>query len=83
MLGILPSLLMAQVGTGSIAGSVVDPTGSAMVGATVKLLSEQTGAERTLTTGAEGSFVFTAVTAGIYTVSAEQARLQEVPEGTR
>ncbi|MGA2271627.1 MAG: carboxypeptidase regulatory-like domain-containing protein [Bryobacteraceae bacterium] len=72
LLCVLPSLAPAQQVTGSITGSVVDPTGSAIAGAAVKLASEATAAVRTAATDAEGNFVFTAVTPGIYTVSAEQ-----------
>jgi hypothetical protein len=70
---IWPLVAAAQQVTGSITGSVVDQTGSAMAGATVNLVSEQTGAVRTVTADSEGNFVFTAVTPGIYTVSVEQS----------
>jgi hypothetical protein len=69
---LLPSLALAQQVTGTITGSVIDPTGSAIAGATVTLVSEQTAAVRTTPTGAEGGFVFTAVSPGLYTVNAEQ-----------
>ena len=72
LLWALPSLAPAQQVTGSISGSVVDSTGSVMVGATVKLVSEATSAVRTAATDVEGNFVFTAVAPGIYAVSAEQ-----------
>jgi len=64
------SVVLAQV-NGSIAGSVADQSGSAVSGATVKLVSESTGAVMTETSNPEGNFVFTAVPPGMYTVSAE------------
>jgi hypothetical protein len=63
--------LAAQEVTGSITGSVTDPTGAAVTGAKVTLTSEGTAATRTLNTDSQGSFEFTAVQPGIYTVAAE------------
>lgn len=66
------SAVLAQV-NGSITGSVADPSGSAISGATVKLISESTGAVLLQTSDAEGNFSFTAVLPSVYTVSAEHA----------
>jgi hypothetical protein len=68
----MASLASAQEVTGSITGSVADPTGSSIAGATVKLISESTGAVRSASSDATGVFVFSAVAPGVYTVSAEQ-----------
>ena len=65
------SMAMAQV-NGSITGSVADQTGSAVAGATVKLVSEATGAIQTTTSNTDGDFSFTAVLPGMYNVSAER-----------
>ncbi len=67
---LLPWIAAAQGVNGSIAGSVADSSGSAISGAMVKLISENTGAMQTLTTNGEGNFVFSAVLPGTYTVSA-------------
>src|SRR5258708_24504313 len=69
---LLPVVATSQQVTGSITGTVTDPSGSAIAGATVKLVSEQTGAVRTVPADAEGNFVVTAVPAGMYTVGVEQ-----------
>ena len=69
----LPLLAPAQQVTGTMTGSVADGTGAAIAGAAVTLLSEQTGASRSLQTGAEGEFRFGAVAPGLYTLSAEAA----------
>lgn len=58
---------------GSITGTVNDQSGSSIAAATVKAVSESTGAVLTTTTNADGNFSFTAVLPGIYTVSAEHA----------
>ena len=68
---LIPALAPAQV-TGSITGTIADPTGSSISGATVKLISEQTGAVRSVPTDSDGNFVFAAVSPGMYTISAEQ-----------
>ncbi len=60
----------AQV-NGSITGTVTDPSGSAVAGATVRITSEATHAVLTNTSDSEGNFIFTAVLPGIYTISAE------------
>jgi hypothetical protein len=56
---------------GSITGTIADQTGSAVAGATVKITSEGTGAVQIESSNAEGSFTFTAVPPGLYSVSAE------------
>jgi Carboxypeptidase regulatory-like domain len=80
ILGILPFCLPAQEVTGSITGSVTDPTGGAVVKASVTLTSEATSAVRTVFTDAEGNFIFTAVNPGIYTVLAEQAGFRKLEQ---
>ena len=67
----------AQDVTGSITGSVVDSAGSVIVGANVKLISEQTGAVRAETTNAQGNFEFNAVRPGTYTVSVGHAGFKQ------
>lgn len=71
ILMLLPWIIAAQGVNGSIAGSVADASGSAVTGATVKLISEGTGAIQTETTNAEGNFIFSVVLPGTYAVSAE------------
>jgi len=60
----------AQVDTGAILGTVTDQTGAVVVGATVTLTNEGTGATLSLSTGSDGSYKFTPVKIGNYTVSA-------------
>jgi hypothetical protein len=74
----LPALAPAQQVTGTITGSVIDSSGSTVSGAAVTLVSEQTGAVRTATTDNSGSFVFSAVNPGMYTVSAEMAGFKKM-----
>jgi outer membrane receptor protein involved in Fe transport len=54
---------------GDIAGTVVDPSGSAVSGATVKATSKETGAVSTTTTSATGLYRFSLLKPGPYTIS--------------
>jgi hypothetical protein len=55
----------------SITGTVKDPAGAVVPGATVTAIEQNTGLHQTVTTGAEGGFVFLDLPAGTYTVEAE------------
>jgi hypothetical protein len=63
----------AQTISGSISGTVADSSGNIVPGASVKLISERTGEERTSTTNESGDFVFPALQPGSYTVAVEVA----------
>src|SRR5437016_647519 len=58
----------AQSTGGRIRGTVVDPSGGAVVGANVSLRNEATGSERGAQSGANGEYVFLEVPVGTYTV---------------
>jgi hypothetical protein len=64
---------MAQRVTGTISGTVTDPTGAVLAGATVTLINQRTGDARTLTAKDDGRFVFSAVQPDTYTIKIEQA----------
>ncbi len=63
--------VLAQTGASSVSGTVTDPEGQAIAGATVKLISADTNAVRTQTTRDNGSFVFDLIQPGSYRVEAE------------
>lgn len=58
----------AQSVQGTILGSVRDPQGAVVPGATVTMTSETEGVTRTTTTNAAGDFIFVDAKAGEYTV---------------
>src|SRR5437667_7804084 len=62
--------LNAQVDTGSITGTVADPSGAVVTGAKVTLTNEGTGASLTTTTGADGGYKFSPVRVGTYKIEA-------------
>ena len=55
----------------SVTGSVLDPTGAAIAGAEVTISNEGTGTKRIATSGAYGTYQFSQVAAGQYTLTAE------------
>lgn len=60
----------AQQTESRIVGLVFDSTGGALPGATIEVVSDDTGAVRTTVTESNGQFVITNLTRGIYTVKA-------------
>ncbi len=56
--------------TSGIEGTVSDPTGAVVSGATVTIKNEDTGAVQTFQTGDSGSFRFTTLSSSTFTVSA-------------
>jgi len=68
---LLTTTALAQVTTGSITGSISDPQGAVVAGATLKLVNTATGDERTGVSSSEGTFDFQTLQPGIYTISVE------------
>src|SRR5439155_21060806 len=60
----------AQSTGGRIRGTVTDPSGGAVVGATVTLINEGTHATRDAQTGANGEYVFLELPVGTYEIDA-------------
>lgn len=70
-LGTLSLSTWAQIGTGTIRGTVTDEQGAAVAGATVTLTNPATGATRTQTTNDTGTFAFTGIPSATYTLKVE------------
>jgi hypothetical protein len=70
--------VLAQTGTAVIRGTVTDPQGKAVAGATVKLVSADKNFTRTQTTNGEGGYTFTAVPPGQYRVEFEATNFRKV-----
>lgn len=60
---------MAQATTGTLKGSVVDPQGAAIAGATVSVKNEATSIVQTTTATSDGLFTVTNLPPGKYTVT--------------
>ena len=61
--------VMAQATTGTLKGTVVDPNGAVVAGASVTVKNEATGVEETTTTSGEGNFTVPNLLPGKYTVT--------------
>jgi len=70
LLGALPSA--AQLTTGTLVGTVQDPSGGSVAGATVTARNLGTNATRSDVTGSEGLFRITDLQPGTYEVKAEK-----------
>src|SRR5678815_3400168 len=70
------SVLHAQIDTGSIVGTVTDPSGAVIAGATLTLKNSATSVTRVVTTNADGSYQFVAIIPGTYSVQASAPNFQ-------
>src|SRR5690242_6312149 len=68
----LTPVASAQSVTGQISGVVTDPTGAVVAGATVQLTHELSKHTREFTTESAGSFIFTGLVPGSYSIRVAQ-----------
>lgn len=73
VLGMCSDLGFSQVTTGSLTGTVTDPTDAVIVGAAVTAVNNLTGADFHTTTNSRGVYVFPNLPLGKYTVTVETA----------
>ncbi len=71
-------MLLAQVTTGTISGTVADSTGAVIPGAAITLQNAETGISRTLTTDARGHYTAQELGLGRYEVTADAAGFQSM-----
>src|SRR5947199_4673087 len=72
VLVLFASAAQAQIVGGNISGTVQDPNGAAVAGATVEVRQLETGATRALTTAQDGQFFAPSVPVGHYNVNVSQ-----------
>jgi hypothetical protein len=68
----------SQIDTGTITGTVTDQTGAVIPNAKVSLINEGTNLTLTMTSTADGSYTFSPVKIGTYTISVEAAGFEKV-----
>src|SRR2546427_3012882 len=73
--------LIAQGNFGRILGSVKDPTGAVLPGATVNIIDTQRGLARTVTTDEAGLYNAPPLISGTYTVPAEFPGVKTLARG--
>jgi len=73
----LPGKLAAQLDRGEITGTVEDPSGAVVQGASIVLTNDDTGVKITTKSTATGTYTIDGVIAGKYTVQAEAPGFQK------
>jgi hypothetical protein len=74
---VLTSISFAQKTTGTIRGTVTDPSDAVLSGATVTVTNSSTGLTRTVTTNASGEYVVADLPPGNYNISFTAAGFKE------
>src|ERR1051326_5226505 len=64
--------LNAQLDRATLTGTVADSSGAVIPGATVQIVSNETGLRREVQTGSNGTYVFSLLPIGAYTVTVSQ-----------
>ena len=75
------TLALAQSGTTSLRGTVLDKSGAAIVGAQVTLSSESQGLHRDTMTTNTGAYEFTTLTPGTYSLTVEMSGFRKYEHG--
>src|SRR5580692_4160617 len=65
-----PSLMAQSLVSGDLTGTVTDPSGAVVSGASVSLKSDATGQTRNATTNGSGAYRFSLLSPGSYTITA-------------
>ncbi len=68
---------IAQTGTTSLRGTILDKSGAAVAGATVTLSNSEQGFERTVSSSETGAYEFVGLTPGIYSLLVEKDNFQK------
>lgn len=71
-----PNLILAQIDTGGVTGTVSDPTGAAIPGAQITLTNTATGVAQNTTSTSTGTYSFSGVRAGTYNLKGEAQGFQ-------
>lgn len=74
----LPSITMAQVATGSLAGTVADPSGAGVPAVKVVATNTATGTKIETTSSEPGLYVFPSLQPAVYSVTAEKAGFKKI-----
>src|ERR1700759_1051913 len=74
-------MVPAQSGaTAALSGTIADPSGAVVPGASITLTLPQSGAERKIITGAEGGFIFLQLSTGEYRMTVDAAGFRSISQ---
>lgn len=76
--GLYSLVALAQVPTSTLSGSVLDPSGAVVAGATITVRNVGTGAESKTTTSTNGTFAVPQLPVGLYTVTISAKGFKQV-----
>ncbi len=71
LLSLAPTVVYGQVSAGTVQGTVEDPSGAVVAGATVTIVNDETQLKRSETTSASGLFAFNSVPIGPYKLTVQ------------
>ena len=66
---------VAQIDRAVLEGTVLDPSGAAIVGASVKILAQETGISQEQPTNSQGYYRFPGIAVGRYTMTVDEFRI--------
>lgn len=72
--------IYGQITSGTVLGTVLDPSGRSITGASVDLIDQKTQTQRNIKTDASGNFVFASVAPSTYTVRVESTGFQKLEQ---
>src|SRR5579862_6283836 len=72
------SLAFGQVNVTSVSGTVTDPTGAAVPGATVQVVNTSTSAAISVTTNDKGEYAVPTIPAGTYRITVSKAGFKTI-----
>ena len=78
LLGSISTMAQAQVAAADLRGTVVDPNGAVVPGATITARNIATGISRTTTSGDDGLYTLVALPPGEYEITVEAATFKKV-----
>src|SRR4051812_33630414 len=73
-------LCLAQKFSGTLTGTVSDPTGAVVPGADLKVTNQSTGTVRTAVTNGEGGFTVPELTPGPYTITVTKSGFKQTTQ---
>jgi outer membrane receptor protein involved in Fe transport len=78
MCAFLISVVNAQTSKGILVGTVRDPSGAVLSGASLTVISQETGETRHVTSDAQGDFRIEAISPGVYSIRVEATGFEAV-----